>query len=123
MARVNFTGTELNSVKRNKKKKVAFIAIRSQNPVVGQIINIDLKGLTFSYFDGSYKTSNILRLEIFSEDGDFQLSQIACNIIQDIPVESEYPMTHVIMRQCVVRFEKLSKSQEFQLDHFIRNYT
>ena len=93
---------------------------------LGQIIDINLNGIAFSYYysktsplSGSFLPLNGT-LDIFNEKNDFSLCNlpvvVAYNCEQDFLHHLDYP---VYKWRCGLKFEKVINGQMFQLKHYL----
>jgi hypothetical protein len=67
---------------RYRVPKDSFIAIGSDEPILGQIIDISMGGIAFRYMD-SKKPTDELHLHIFLTEGDMSLGQVPIKAVSD----------------------------------------
>jgi hypothetical protein len=107
---------------RYQAPKGVFIGVGPHDTEVGRLRNISMDGLTFRYLGadeqliGSY-------VDIFMTNGDFYLGRIPIKIISDARVVSTTSSDSITLKECWVKFEKLTSQQEDKLREFIENHT
>ena len=89
---------------------------------LGQIKDISMGGLAFSYMAREELSDESVRLGIFLAENRFHLREIPFETIWDVETEKE-PFSSITMRRCGVRFGKLTPNQISELKYFIRNHT
>lgn len=85
------------------------------NNKVGQIIDISMGGLSFSYIDRGDWSHESVELGMLFGDGALCLEDIPLKIISDCAIGSGLS----IVRRCGVQFGKLNAKQISQLEYFI----
>jgi len=115
---------------RYRVPKDSFIAIGSDEPILGQIIDISMGGIAFRYMD-SKKPTDESHLHIFLTEGDMSLGQVPIKAVSDHEIPNtvlyktvdEIPPSYRTMRRCGVQFGDLTRHQASQLQHYIQNHT
>jgi len=111
--------------KKNNQYKVqndTFVVLRSNDTKVGRIIDISMDGLAFHYIGKENSLDETGELGIISAENSFYLYNVPCKILTDCKVYKNHP-SPISMRRCDVQFQKSTKDQRSQLEHFIQNYT
>jgi len=109
--------------KRFKAKEGAFVVVTSSDNKIGQIKNISKDGLVFRYVASEKKLAGLLTIDIFRNSKDFYLKDVAVKTTSDFYIDSKFPFSTIILRQCCGKFIDLTGNQISQLDRFIQNYT
>ena len=102
-----------------------FAALGSEFDAVGKVTDISIKELTLSYICESIKTGSdrdLSQVNIFLSSSSFHLPKVPCEIVYDINATESMKNNSIMIRQCGLRFGKLSKSQSEQLESLIENY-
>jgi hypothetical protein len=81
----------------------------------GDIIDISMSGLAFSYIDSGNWTDDSFDCGMLMGEKDLCLEEIPLKIISDCAINSGLSIT----RRCGVKFEKLTPKQLAQLEYFI----
>jgi len=89
---------------------------------VGQIIDMSMGGLAFSYIAEQEPSNGSFELGIFLADNSFHLRKIAFETISDLETNG-VPCSSITMRRSGVQFGELTPNQISQLKYFIRNHT
>ena len=85
------------------------------NNKVGQIIDISMGGLSFSYIDRGDWSNEGVELGMLFGEGELCLDDLPLKIISDCAIGSGLS----IIRRCGVEFGKLDARQISQLEYFI----
>jgi hypothetical protein len=117
------TRTEVERRKNNQYKvqNDAFVVLRSNDTKIGRIIDISTDGLAFQYIGKESSLDEKGELGIISAENSFYLYNVPCKILSDRKVYKNHP-SPISMRRCDIQFEKATKDQRSQLEHFIQNY-
>jgi len=89
---------------------------------LGQIIDISMGGLAFSYIASEELPNVSLELSIFLAGNRFHLRSIPFETISDAET-NEVPFSSITMKRSGVQFGELTPDQISQLKYFIRNHT
>ena len=81
---------------------------------VGQIIDINIAGLSFQYIDEGEQPNRSFDLDIFLTNNGFRMERVPAQTISDCEIVNEIPFSSIIMRRCGVQFEELTDSQMSQ---------
>ncbi|MBW2567554.1 MAG: PilZ domain-containing protein [Deltaproteobacteria bacterium] len=101
--------------------KGAFVALRPHYGKIGQVVNISMGGLAFTYMADEERPSSF-ELDIFLAGGSFYLQEVPFGTISDFHNDG-MPLSSVKMRRMGVQFGDLSPHQVSQLEYFIQNHT
>jgi hypothetical protein len=85
----------------------------------GEIIDISMGGVSFSYVDDGAWTNETFDCGMLLGEKDLGLEDIPLKIISDCAINSGFSIT----RRCGVKFEKLSRKQLSQLEYYIWSNT
>lgn len=115
--------TDRRKTKRYQIEEGAFAKLTPHCNRLGQIIDVSLGGLAFTYIDsGEELADQQYELEIFLADLSFSLVKLKVKSIADFEAPEFMPFRSVRMRIHCVQFKDLNCEQIFELDNFIRNY-
>jgi hypothetical protein len=89
---------------------------------IGQIIDMSIGGLAFSYIAGEGRPNRSYELGILLAENSFYLTRIPFETIWDKEAGG-VPFSSVAMRYCGVQFGELTQNQASQLRYFIQNHT
>ena len=89
---------------------------------LGQINDIGMGGLAFSYIASEEVSDDSVELNIFLAENRFHLRKIPFKTIWDVETE-KVPFSSITTRRSGVRFGELTPNQISHLKHFIRNHT
>ncbi len=107
---------------RLKVRDVAF-AVLGDGEEMGQVMDINLLGLSFHYLtDGSEKPSSDSMQIILAED-DLHIRDIPFRRVADFEILNGMTFSCLRKHRYGVEFGKLSAKQHAQLEHFIRYHT
>lgn len=81
----------------------------------GDIVDISMGGLSFSYVDDGEWTNETFDCGMLMGDKELCLDQVPLKIISDCAINSGLSIT----RRCGVKFEKLTQKQLAQLEFYI----
>jgi hypothetical protein len=114
-------------VERRKQKRFsvsngAFVALRPDYLKVGQVKNIGMDGLAFTYLMDDGKPDRSFELDIFLADQTFWLEGVPFTIISDFRIDG-IPFSSIRTRQMHVQFRDLTPDQKAHLEYFIQNHT
>ncbi|MCF8091109.1 MAG: PilZ domain-containing protein [Desulfotignum sp.] len=112
--------------KRYKAAKGAYAAISPNSRKLGQIADISLGGLAFSYIDtGSdhqtVKEEQSQKETIFLSSMGYYVGNLPFKTISDYEVADTPSLTSMKVRRRHVKFTDLSFKQLFDLDYYLRN--
>ena len=108
--------------RRFRVRKDACVALRSDFRHVGQIIDISMGGLSFSYVPLSELPDGSLELDIFLAGSASYLYKIPFKAVSDSEADGGNLFPSLAMRRYGLRFGELTDSQASQLEYFIRYY-
>jgi len=112
--------------KRFKVQDRAFVVLgappRPHSTKAGQIIDISMGGLAFSYIADDDRSNASSELGIFLADNSFHLRHIPFETISDLKT-NRVPFSSITIRRSGVQFGELTHDQISQLEYFIQNHT
>jgi hypothetical protein len=108
--------------KRSQVTEDTFVALGHHYSKIGQVKNISMDGLTFTYIADGKPLSQSFQLDIFLIDRTFRLQAVPFKTISDVKSDG-IPFSSVIMRECTVQFEELTSQQKDELEYFIHNHS
>lgn len=90
---------------------------------LGQVIDINERGISFRYIAQDVRTQGVKELQLFGyRDDELKLDNVPCRIIYDIEVEKKILLSVPDIRRCGVQFLELSQHQRSLLEKFIARY-
>lgn len=81
-----------------------------------------MDGLAFRYV-GSGEPSNGSYVDIFMTEGEFYLGRLPIKALSDVQLVDKAATDSATLRQCALRFGKLTGYQRAKLKEFIESYT
>lgn len=119
--------TENRRYVRFATKDAAFTALGPDYIKVGKINDISMGGLSFKYISSDLLSKNSFHLNIFLTGTQFNLSNIPCRIVYEIPLHQPIPNytynSEIITNRCGVQFDNLNENIQAKLNYFLQNYT
>ena len=109
--------------KRFLVQEGAYALIKDNSSKLGQIKNVSMGGLAFSYIVNEEQMHESFKVDIFISGQGFCLKNIPSKKISDFHIDNKLPFTTFAVRQVGVQFNELNHSQLSQLDNFIRDHT
>jgi hypothetical protein len=107
--------------KRFYAKDDTFAVLGPPSGNIGQVMDISMGGLAFSYVAGEDQPNRSHKLSILLAEHSFHLTKIPIETIWDKEAE-QLPFSSLRMRRCGLQFGELTRNQENQLEYFIENY-
>ena len=107
-------------------KNNSFAALRNGFKKVGKIDDISINGLGFSFLSEITQVDSAdhhTRVDIFSGENGFHLSNVPCRIVYETPDTTPDESFLVQMYRCGLQFGELTRSRLGQMELFIENYT
>ncbi|MBU0485929.1 MAG: PilZ domain-containing protein [Proteobacteria bacterium] len=101
--------------RREHKRYSANAATCALKSKTGQIIDISMGGLAFSYIDRGDWSNESLELGMLFGEGDLCIDELPLKIISDCAIGNGISM----IRRCGVKFGELTPKQIAQLEYFI----
>jgi len=113
-------------VERRKHKRFqvpsgTFVALFPDYIKAGQVSNISMGGLAFTYFADQEPPNRSFELEILLHASAFNLQGVPFRTISDFETE-DVPLSSTSKRRCAVQFGHLTPHQMSQLEYLIQNY-
>ncbi len=108
---------------RFQVKGNAFVVLRSSpEDLVGQIIDVSLGGLAFTYFDRRGRLNESAEIAILFPSDWFFLEKVPIKTILDANMGYKNAFSNIIRRRRGVQFGDLTFYQVSQLEFFIQKY-
>ncbi len=108
----------------------AYVSLGSGFTKVGSIKDISRGGVSFEYImydDPPMKSLQKEKIDIFVSGNGFHLTNVPCNIVYDIAVNTlnSSPLfsRNFTYKRCGIQFEKLDKDHEEQILAFLEKHT
>lgn len=114
---------QLNSINDMSKGEIAFAVFKSNPPRMGEIIEISLGGLSFSYIEKEADLTDSTELDILFVDEDFYLRQLPFKPVLDTAIIDSHRVRTLPMKRQTVKFKGLSALQKKQLEYVLKNFT
>jgi hypothetical protein len=114
-------------VERRKHKRFhaedgTFAVLGPRSGKIGQVMDISMGGLAFSYVAGEDQPNRSYKLGILLAEHSFNLTKIPFETIWDKEAE-QLPSSSLRMSRCGLQFGELTRNQKSQLEYFIQSYT
>ncbi len=108
----------------------SYISLGSDDPIMGQIIDISVGGIAFRYM-GSAELPDESHLDIFLTEGDLCLSKVPFRTVSDYEIPNTVlcktvdpiPISCRTMRRSGLQFGELTPDQQAQLEQCLQNHT
>jgi hypothetical protein len=114
---------QLNSIDDMSKGEIAFAVFKSHPPRMGEIIEISLGGLSFSYIEKEADLTEASELDILFVDEGFHLRQLPFKPVLDTAIIDSNRVRTLPMKRQTVKFKGLSELQKKQLEYVLKNFT
>lgn len=101
----------------------AYVVLRPLSKKFGQIVDISMGGLSYCYPDANKEHSEAYLLDIFLVGDKFYLDKVPFRTVSERNIEIELPDNSLTLKQCGVRFDRLTTEQIQRLDYLIMKYT
>lgn len=113
-------------VERRKHKRFtvsngAFVVLRPHQLNIGQLLDISMGGLAFTYMADQEPPNRSYELDMFFIGESFYLEGAPIRIAWDCRIDG-VPFSSLKMRRMGVQFGELTPGQKSQLHYFIENY-
>ena len=108
--------------KRFLVSKGAFAALRPHYLKIGQVIDVSISGLAFTYMADEEPPNGSFELDIFLAGQAFYLQEVPFRAVSDFDSDG-IPFSSVRTRRMGVQFGDLTPDQTSQLEYFIQNHT
>ena len=116
--------------KRYRVPTNSYISLGSDDPIMGQIMDISMGGIAFRCM-GSEKLPDESYLDIFLTEDDLCLSKVPFKTVSDYEIPNTVlcktadpiPSSCRTMRRSGLQFGELTSDQQAQLEHFIKDHT
>jgi len=122
-ARSRKTTDEKRKESRFWIQEYAYAVLRPTSKKVGQIVDISRGGLSFRYPDTGEERVESLELDIFLVGDEFHLDRVPFRTVSERELDVELPDHAMTMKQCGVKFDRLTQEQIEGLDLLIGKYT
>ncbi len=102
---------------------IAFAMYRMHPLHMGQVHDISVGGLSFSYVESGAVVDEPLVLDILSAETGFHLTGLPFRVVWDRGLADDIDVDYMPLRQAGLVFEVPLQEQRRQLEEFIRHYT
>ncbi len=119
-------GIEAGKTERRRCQRIVVrdsaLAVIQSTPTIllGQIKDISMSGLSFSYMYSETKPDEATTLDIFLPNDKLHLKGLTFRTVSDFIVPNENHFSTVIMNRRSIQFEKLTDQHKSQLEHIIQ---
>ena len=114
---------ERREYKRLPVREGVYALIKNNSSTLGQIKNVSMGGLAFSYIVNEEQMHESFKVDIFISGQGFCLKNIPSKKISDFHIDNKLSFTTFAIRQVGIQFNELNHNQLSQLDNFIRDHT
>ncbi|MCB2183711.1 MAG: PilZ domain-containing protein [Desulfobulbaceae bacterium] len=117
---------EISFKERRKHKRFimrdgTYAFLRPPANKLGQIIDISMSGLAFSYFSTNGASLESAGLDVLADEGVF-LENLPIKTVNDFVLPNEQPFSQITMRRRCVKFKSLSREHKEHLLRVIEKY-
>ncbi len=107
-----------------KEGAYAISSSTKSNELLGQIIDISIGGLSFSYLDyeNKYESIETSDIDLFISGTGFFFNNLLIKTISDIVPPDKHSFSSLPIRRRGIQFSDLSKQDKSNLNKFIRQY-
>jgi hypothetical protein len=110
--------------KRFQVKRFTFVKLWSEsNEDMGQLLDINKRGLSLRYFVKDQNPSDFSHLSIVSSERDLAIDKIPFTVVSDTELANGSPQGPIMFRRAVVKFGQLTSKQLSKLDDFLKKNT
>jgi hypothetical protein len=113
--------TERRKQKRFVMRDGTYAFLRPPANKLGQIIDISMSGLAFSYFSTNGASLDSTGLDVLADEGIF-LENLPIRTVNDFILPNEQPFSQITMRRRCVKFGPLSQNHKEHLLRIIDEY-
>jgi hypothetical protein len=106
--------------RRFQTRDGALAALSFQFAVLGRIMDVSSGGLAFRYVASAVRSTESSKLNILLTDRSFCLDKVPFKSVWDLAIPGEFSSGSITLRQCGVKFGRLTHGQELGLGYFIR---
>lgn len=122
-ALLRFNNADFRGIGRMSMGDIACAVFKCRPRRVGQIRDISLGGVSFSYVDGGECREEDCKLDILVAESAFYLEDLPFRLVTDLAVSEEAGFQVMKTKIVGLQFKNLSSRQNAQLKRFIRRYT
>jgi hypothetical protein len=124
VVRSDCAACEIDCIDQMSRAEVALAVFKSKPAKMGQIDDLSLEGLSFSYIDDiADDLDESKTLDILFVDDNFFLTRLPFEIVQEYEIDDERTFSPITMRRRSVAFGNLTSDQRNKLDYFITSHT
>jgi hypothetical protein len=106
------------------RAKHGALTVLGDNPAkVGQVIDVDMKGLSFRYMAGKESSNESSMLNILVVGDPFLLRDLPVETLSDLTISEKIAFSSIAMKRLDVKFGRLTNGQLSKLQYFIENFT
>ncbi|MBI9085738.1 MAG: hypothetical protein JEZ11_19225 [Desulfobacterales bacterium] len=122
-ALLGFEGIGLGRIDQMSMGDIACAVYKSRPLKMGQIRDISLSGISFSYIDSDGCTGIASKLDILVADSAFYLENLSFRTVTDLAVSDDTDFQAMKTKIACLQFKDLEPHQIAQLDRFLRQHT
>jgi len=119
--------TDKRKDKRFLVGEEVIVALRNKSSRVGRVKDMSMGGLSFEHIYDEDLEGDSSKRDVSLWVDSYSMEDIPCKVVYDIPIsespEYDYLSVHFKTRRCGVQFGKLTKSQETEVDFFLKTHT
>ena len=96
------------------------VALQPSAEILGQMIDISLRGLSFRYIDTGSTDDNSCELVILMAKPQFHLDRLPFRSVADFELPNEFSFSTIPVRRRCISFKPLNPTQQTKLEDFIQ---
>ena len=104
-----------------------YVVLNTQPQMMGQMVEISSKGLAFTFVDLEAASERLdahqhLKVDLFTGGRGYFIRNLPCRIVSNTDKAVPGSASGMMIRRVGVAFEKLSLSQQVQINAFVRHH-
>lgn len=111
--------TEKRKHKRYKMRDGTYALLRTSARKIGQLIDLSLSGLAFTYFSTNGAAPDSDGLDLLAA-GNIHLQDIPYQTVSDFVLPNEQPFSQIIMRRRCIKFKALPPEIATSIEQIIQ---
>jgi hypothetical protein len=105
---------------RYSARQGTIVALQPNAEILGQMIDISLRGLSFRYIDTGTPDDNASELVILMPKPRFYLDRLPFRSVADFELPNEFSFSTIPVRRKCISFKPLNPTQQTKLEDFIQ---